>query len=441
MIVLKFGGTSVGSSSAIRRVGCIIQERLERQPFVVVSAVGGVTDRLFELRDLCLEEQAWEDSFANLCEIHRTIMEELELDAQLVDGLLEELKSLLGELAAAGECTPKALDHLVSFGERMSSRLVAGHLQTLGIESCAVDAFDAGLVTDGRFQRARPLDDVNSRIQEACRSLAGVVVATGYIARDEEGNITTLGRGGSDYTASIFGAALGSEEIQIWTDVDGVMTADPRIVENARPLATLSFEEAAELAFYGARVIHPATMIPAVDQDIPIRVLNTHRPDFPGTLILADLAEDARGVKSITSKSHVSVVNIVAPRMLDQYGFLARVADVFSRFEVVVDIIATSEVSIAFTTQGRGQLDSAIGELKEFCRVDVYHDREQISVVGEDIRDRIGFASEVFDVLGELKVNVELISFGATRINLSFLVGEGQAADVVRGLHRRLFES
>jgi len=219
------------------------------------------------------------------------------------------------------------------------------------------------------------------------------------------------------------------------------MTADPRIVENARPLATLSFEEAAELAFYGARVIHPATMIPAVDQDIPIRVLNTHRPDFPGTLILADLAEDALGVKSITSKSHVSVVNVVAPRMLDQYGFLARVADVFSRFEVVVDIIATSEVSIAFTTQGRGQLDSAIDELKEFCRVDVYHDREQISVVGEDIRDRIGFASEVFDVLGELKVNVELISFGATRINLSFLVGEGQAADVVRGLHKRLFES
>ena len=219
------------------------------------------------------------------------------------------------------------------------------------------------------------------------------------------------------------------------------MTADPRIVENARPLATLSFEEAAELAFYGARVIHPATMIPAVDQDIPIRVLNTHRPDFPGTLILADLAEDALGVKSITSKSHVSVVNVVAPRMLDQYGFLARVADVFSHFEVVVDIIATSEVSIAFTTQGGGQLDSAIGELKEFCRVDVYHDREQISVVGEDIRDRIGFASEVFDVLGELKVNVELISFGATRINLSFLVGEGQAADVVRGLHKRLFES
>ena len=161
MIVLKFGGTSVGSSSAIRRVGSIIQERLERQPFVVVSAVGGVTDRLFELRDLCLEEQAWEDSFASLCGIHRTILEELELDVQLVDGLLEELKGLLGELAAAGECTPQALEHLGSFGERMSSRLVSGHLRSLGIESCAVDAFDAGLVTDSRFQRARPLADVN----------------------------------------------------------------------------------------------------------------------------------------------------------------------------------------------------------------------------------------------------------------------------------------
>ena len=194
------------------------------------------------------------------------------------------------------------------------------------------------------------------------------------------------------------------------------------------------------LAFYGARVIHPATMIPAVDQDIPIRVLNTHRPDFPGTLILGDLEEADRGVKSITSKSHISVVNIVAPRMLDQYGFLAQVANVFSRFEVVVDIIATSEVSIAFTTQRGESLDPAIAELREFSRVEVYHDREQVSVVGEDIRDRIGFASEVFEVLGNLNVNIELISFGATRINLSFLVGKGQAVDVVRGLHERLFE-
>jgi len=440
VIVLKFGGTSVGNSTAIRRVGIIIKARLERAPFVVVSAVGGVTDRLFELRDLSLQGQLWEESLERLCGLHREILAELEIDVQLVDGLLAELKILLEEIAAAGECDGRALDHLVSFGERMSARILAAHLQAEGIDSIAVDAFDAGLVTDSRPQRARPLDDVNSRIQEACKTLEGVVVATGYIARDEEGNITTLGRGGSDYTASIFGAALGAEEIQIWTDVDGVMTADPRIVEKASPLDTLSFEEAAELAFYGARVIHPATMIPAVDQDIPIRVLNTHRPDFPGTLILGDLEEADRGVKSITSKSHISVVNIVAPRMLDQYGFLAQVANVFSRFEVVVDIIATSEVSIAFTTQRGENLDPAIAELREFSRVEVYHDREQVSVVGEDIRDRIGFASEVFDVLGNLNVNIELISFGATRINLSFLVGKGQAGDVVRGLHERLFE-
>ena len=440
MIVLKFGGTSVGDSKAIRRVRVIIEARLERDPFVVVSAVGGVTDRLFELKELARQGQDWEEPFERLSELHREILAGLEVDVQLLDGLLAELKTLLGEIAVAGECDARALDLLVSFGERMAARIVAAYLQAEGIESTAVDAFDAGMVTDSRFQRARPLDDVNSRIQEACKAFEGVVVATGYIGRDEEGNITTLGRGGSDYTASIFGAALGAEEIQIWTDVDGVMTADPRIVENASPLETLSFEEAAELAFYGARVIHPATMIPAVDQDIPIRVLNTHRPDFPGTLILSDLGETDHGVKSITSKSHVSVVNIVAPRMLDQYGFLARVADVFSRFEVVVDIIATSEVSIAFTTQRGDNLDPAIAELEEFCRVEVYHDREQVSVVGEDIRDRIGFASEVFEVLGNLNVNIELISFGATRINLSFLVGKGQAGEVVRGLHRRLFE-
>ena len=440
MIVLKFGGTSVGNAVAIRRVGSIVRSSLDRNPFVVVSAVGGITDRLFELRDLFLAGDAWEESFEGLCRTHRDILAELELDVQLVDGLSGELKTLLGELDDAGECTPKSLDHLVSFGERMSARIVAAHLQAEGIQSQAVDAFDAGLVTDSRHQRARPLDDVNSRIQQACKAFEGVMVATGYIARDEEGNITTLGRGGSDYSASIFGAALGAEEIQLWTDVDGVMTADPRIVAAASPLKTLSFEEAAELAFYGARVIHPATMIPAVDGDIPIRVLNTHRPDFPGTVILGSLEECDPRVKSITSKSHISVVNVVAPRMLDQYGFLARVAEVFKLHEVVVDMIATSEVSIAFTTQRGENLDSAIARLEEFSRVEVYHDMEQISVVGEEIRERIGFAEEVFAVLGDLNINIELISFGATRINLSFLVGTGHAREVVRVLHERLFE-
>ncbi len=440
MIVLKFGGTSVGNAEGIRRVGSIIRSCLDSDPFVVVSAVGGVTDRLFELRDLSLGGQLWEESFEALCAIHRGILSELGLDEGLVDGLLAELNTLLAELSSAGECTAKSLDHLVSFGERMSAPIVAAHLQAEGLTSQAVDAFDAGMVTDSRHQRARPLDDVNTRIRQACEQFEGVVVATGYIARDEEGNITTLGRGGSDYSASIFGSALGAEEIQIWTDVDGVMTADPRIVPAASPLKTLSFEEAAELAFYGARVIHPATMIPAVDGNIPIRVLNTHHPDFPGTIILGSLGEDDRGVKSITSKSHVSVVNVVAPRMLDQYGFLARVAEVFKLQEVIVDMIATSEISIAFTTQRGENLDSAIAELEEFSEVEVYHDMEQVSVVGEEIRARIGFAEEVFSVLRDLEINVELISFGATRINLSFLVGAGHAGEVVRVLHERLFE-
>ncbi len=440
MIVLKFGGTSVGNADAIRRVGSIISSCLDREPFVVVSAVGGVTDRLFELRDLSLGGQQWEESFEALCSIHRDILSELGLDTGLVDGLLGELNTLLEELSGAGECSAKSLDHLVSFGERMSAPIVAAHLQAEGLTSQSVDAFDAGMVTDGRHQRARPLDDVNSRIQEACKQFEGVVVATGYIARDEEGNITTLGRGGSDYSASIFGSALGAEEIQIWTDVDGVMTADPRLVPAASPLKTLSFEEAAELAFYGARVIHPATMIPAVDGNIPIRVLNTHRPDFPGTIILGNLGEDEHGIKSITSKSHVSVVNVVAPRMLDQYGFLARVAEVFKIHEVIVDMIATSEISIAFTTQRGDHLDSVISELEKFSQVEVYHDMEQVSVVGEEIRERIGFAEEVFAVLRDLEINIELISFGATRINLSFLVGAGHGGEVVRVLHERLFE-
>ncbi len=441
MIVLKFGGTSVGGADPIRRVGQIIRTRLDRNPVVIVSAVGGMTNRLFALRDEALEQGDWEASWTRMRDDHATILTELELDAGLVDELLDELHGLLRGISLIRECTPRTLDYLVSFGERISARIVSAHLRSEGVESGAHDAFDVGLLTDGRFGLARPLPEADELIRKALGGVSGVPIVTGYIGKNEDGSITTLGRGGSDYSASIFGAALDADEIQIWTDVDGVMTADPRIVDSAKLTGKLSFAEAGELAFYGAKVVHPATMMPAVRRNIPIRVLNTYKPEFQGTVIVNELAPDDRGVKSITSKDHVTVVSVVAPPMALQYGFVSRIADVFKKFEIVVDMIATSEISVALTTSSNVNLDDVVEELSGFSRVTVRHGMAQVSVVGEEIRDRVGFAAEVFATLSERDINVELISFGATRINLSFVVARERVKECVVALHERLFGS
>jgi aspartate kinase len=439
LIVLKFGGTSVGGPDPIRQVGNIVKRCLPRGPVVVVSAVGGVTNRLFRLGEQALGGSGWEEGFEALAATHRSILEELKLDRGLLDALLEEFHGLVRGIALIRELTPRTQDYLASFGERLSARLVAAHFRASGIPAVALDAFDAGLITDNRFGAARPLPEAEAAILGRLADVREVPVITGYIGKDASGNITTLGRGGSDYSASIFGAALGAEEIQIWTDVDGVMTADPRLVPKARFLEKLSFAEASELAFYGAKVVHPATMIPAVLKNIPIRVLNTYRPEFEGTTIVRNLSPSERGVKSITSKDNISVVSVVAPPMALQYGFMERIADVFRRHEIVIDMISTSEVSVALTTNPGVNLAPAVADLSAFSEVTVQHGMAMVSVVGEEIRDRAGFAAGVFGTVGRLGVNLEMISFGATRINLSFVISREHVRDVVLALHEQLF--
>ncbi len=439
MIIQKFGGTSVGGADPIRRLGRIVQSSLARRPVVVVSAVGGVTNRLFRIGDLAQQGGEWKGELETLVALHREIARELALDAAPIERLLVELGDLVRGIALIRELTPRTQDHLASFGERLSVRLVAAHLASLGLAARAFDAWEAGLTTDGRFGGARPLPESEATIRAALAGTEGVPVITGYIAKDARGAITTLGRGGSDYSAAIFGAALGVEEIQIWTDVDGVMSADPRLVEEARFVPTLSFAEAAELAFFGAKVLHPATMVPAIAKNIPIRVLNSFRPEFPGTTVVGRLASDQRAVKSITSKERIAVVSIVAAPMLLQFGFLERIADVFARHEIVVDMIATSEVSVALTTDATARLEPVCAELARFSEVNVAREVALVSVVGEELQDSLAIPRAIFDVLDERGVRVEMISYGATRNNLSLVVPRERVREVVRALHARLF--
>ncbi|MCY2960781.1 MAG: aspartate kinase [Planctomycetota bacterium] len=440
-IVQKFGGTSVGSAEAIRRVGAIVGQARDRAPFVVVSAVGGVTNRLFALGEAALAGGDVAELARDIEALHRKILTDLGLGPDLVAPWMAELRDLAHGVALLRERSPRTQDRLASLGERMSARIVAAHLAQVGLSAHPLDAWDAGLETDARFGCARPLPTSDAKIRAAARDRTGIPVVTGYLGREPSGAITTLGRGGSDYSAAIFGAALSVEEIQIWTDVDGVMTADPRQVKTARRVPVLSFAEAAELAFFGAKVLHPATMAPAVRAKIPIRVLNTWRPEERGTRVVAALAASERGIKSIATKGHIAAVNVVASEMMFQYGFLERIADAFARHEVVVDVIATSEVSVALTVDAAARLEPVVEDLATFSEVTVVRELALVGVVGEELRDGLGIQARIFATLAELGVRAEMASYGATRNNLSIVVPRERLKDVVDGLHERLFQA
>lgn len=439
MIVMKFGGTSVGSAANIRKVLALVREALPRGPVVVASAFRGVTDMLLDLAKRAVLEDVELDALEKR---HADVVRELGVRPDIVAAEIEELRDLLRGIRLVKELTPRSLDYVGSFGERMSVRIIAEFFRASGLPAVALNAGEIGLVTDSRFTRARPLPEAYDEIPKA-RDWAGsseVPIVTGFIGRDRDGNVTTLGRNGSDYSASIVGAALRAEEIEIWTDVDGVMTADPRVVPDAALIAEMSFEEASEVAYYGAKVLHPATILPAVRNNIPVRVCNTNNPSCPGTLILKDTRAAAAGpVRALAAKSGITLINIVSSRMLAQHGFLAKVFEIFGRHEIVIDVIATSEVSISVTTDTPHHLHEAVRELQQFSDVTVDGSRAILCVVGKGMKGAIGVAGRVFQALAGEKINVEMISMAAAQINISMLVAAREADAAVRALHRTFF--
>jgi aspartate kinase len=303
-----------------------------------------------------------------------------------------------------------------------------------------VHAGEAGLVTDDRFGQAHPEPAATAALRVGLADRTRIPVVTGFIGRTADGRTTTLGRGGSDYSAALIGAALGASEIQVWTDTSGMLSADPRVVPEARPVPRLSFAEACELAYFGARVLHPKTLLPAMECGIPVRVLNTARPADPGSLVTAEAEPSPQGwrVKSIASKQGITAVTIASTRMLLAHGFLARVFEVFGRHHVVVDLVTTSEVSISVTVDDTTRLTEAVSELESIGTIEVRRGLAVVAVVGEGAPTQVGLAGHVFTLLGGVGVPVEMISQGASRVNLSFVVAEAHAARVVRLLHRGL---
>jgi aspartate kinase len=448
MIVMKFGGSSVESAAAIYRVAAIVKARVERRPVVVVSAMGKTTNRLLALaadavggrRDQALEqlrtlrEYHFENALPLACE-----SDEVELE-RMLDKHFQELGELVKGLAVLGELTPRSVDAISSYGERLSSKIVALAFRKAGMDAAHVDARRV-MVTDRRHTQAAPLyAETYSRMcaQVAPLAEAGkVVVMGGFIGAAEDGVTTTLGRGGSDFTASIVGAGIGAEEIQIWTDVDGMLTADPNTVPEARRIKVISFAEAAELAYFGAKVLHPSTVLPAVEKNIPVLILNSRRPDVPGTRVVRDTVPCANPVKSIACKRNITVVHIHSTRMLMAHGFLRRIFEVFDRYETPVDMVATSEVSVSATIDNTARLAEIRRELGQIAEVAVEHDRAIVSLVGENIRYTPGIGARIFRVLA--KVNVLMISQGGSQWNFSLVIAGENLKEAVRLLHGEFF--
>lgn len=448
MIVMKFGGTSVGSASAMKRVAEIVLSKKLLQPVVVLSAMGKTTDRLLAAATMAQqgnESQAQD----NLEQLRRFHLEEAGaciesfLDSAYHGALqdyFDELRTILHGLSILGEMTGRTLDLVASYGERLSTMVFAGVLKSHGHDCALLDSRQL-VKTDSQFTRAAPDFETTRELLEASvpRRLEGgsIVILQGFIASDSNGITTTLGRGGSDYTAAIVGSCLGADVIEIWTDVPGILTADPDLVKDARKIIQISFDEAAELAYFGARVLHPSTLLPAIEKDIPVVVLDSRHPDGKGTLIRREAPRGCSPVKSIAYKKDITIINIASTRMLGTHGFLRSIFEVFDRYQKSVDVVSTSEVSVSVTIDDLFRIDEVVRELEKYGRVQVEGGKAILCLVGENIKYTPGIAAATFQAIHD--INIYMISEGASEINLTFVVDQENVPVVVSRLHDRFF--
>ncbi len=450
MIVMKFGGTSVQDKAAMCRVIEAVAKYRDRQPIVVLSAMAGATNGLLKIGDSAYRGQRDEAKAISdkLREHHLTVARQLLTGQGLsrtqdfISTCFGEISNIIQGLYLLGECSLRTKDALASFGERLSTFIFSEALLEQGYPAVLVDS--RGLIkTDNSFTQAVVLQDISfPLVRERLLPLmeAGQIpVLQGFIGATQDGITTTIGRGGSDYSASLVGAALQADEIQIWTDVPGILTADPRIVPSVYKIKLISFPEASELAYFGAKVLHPSTLLPAITRSIPVQVCNSATIDQPGTIISSHSVPSTTPIKSIACKKNITIINIYSTRMLLAHGFLRRIFEAFEKHQTVVDVVSTSEVNVSLTIDSTARLDAILTELRQFADVEVEGDAAVICVVGENVRNTPGVAGRIFSALNS--INVRMISQGASRINVTFLVGGNRMEEAVRALHNEFFQA
>jgi aspartate kinase len=439
---MKFGGSSVADAQRIRNVIEIVKTQLDRKPVLVLSAMGDTTDHLLEAGNNAFHNG--KVSVEQIEKHHFDTIKKLKLPGHVqkeISSLLDELKQLLSGISLIKEMTPRTKDFLVSFGERLSVRIAAAYCSSLGIQAQAYDAWDIGFISDSNFTSAELSKDSWELIPKKVLLLleTGVLpVVTGFIAKDPDGNITTLGRGGSDLSATMIAAACRAEEVQVWKDVDGILSADPRIVEKARPVEVVTYEEAAELAYFGAQVLHPRAMQPCIKTGTPVLVKNSYNIAAPGTRIVAALEKKSTPVRAITSRQNITLVDIVSTRMLGQHGFLAEVFSEFARHHVSIDMVATSEVSVSLTLDTAHDLSTLKKELTRIANVDIKAGKAIVTIIG-NVKRSSEILARAFRTCQLIGVPVQMVSQGASKVNISFIVNDTEATEVVKALHFDFF--
>jgi aspartate kinase len=449
MIVMKFGGTSVEDAAAIRNLTEIVKKELPRKPVVIVSACAGITNQLLLTSALASQGQKEEalNQVAAIESRHKSIVKELFDDhlAKFLNNrlgvLADEIAGLVGGVAVLGELTNRTQDVFAAYGERMSSFIIHHYFESQGLKSFWVDA-RTFMITDDNFTKAAPNFDLTERkLREIVQPKVEngyIVISQGFVGATTGGVTTTIGRGGSDYSAAIVGALLDAEDIQIWTDVDGILSTDPRLIAEAKKIKVMSFNEASEIAYFGAKVLHPETILPVVKKNIPVRVLNSKNPSAPGTLIVAKPKSGKRCiVKSIAYKEGITLINIVSLRLVTATAFLENVFNVFHKYHTVVHTVTVSEVSVMVTIDNTFNLTNILKVLKQFSTVIVSEKKAIVSIVGDNLRSTPGLAVKVLAPITD--VNINMISQGSSEINLNFVIDEDQVKDVVLQLHKELF--
>ena len=451
MIVIKFGGTSVGDATRVANAIDIVAARRQLKPIVVVSALAGVTNELVAASEAAraCDSARVDEIVSRVRQRHEDVavqlvqqkMDFFEAFTKQLDKQIEQIHTILRGIALLGEITLRAKDKVVAIGEKLSSVLFAYSMMMRALPGEHVHSEDV-IITDARFGEASPLMDETR--EAAARVLLPLVernripVMGGFIGRTRDGATTTLGRGGSDYSAAIVGAAVGANEIQIWTDVDGMMTCDPRLIKVARIIEKISYVEAAELAWFGAKVLHPKTIAPAVERNIPVRVLNTHNVSSPGTLVTAEGDQRESGPRAVAIKKGVTVLNMTSSAMLGAHGFLARLFTIFEELEVSVDLITTSEVSVSVTIDERHNMEKLIERLRSVATVEVTDNQCIVAVVGRNLMKDAAVGARIFEAMRGIPM--AMFSLGTSGLNLSIVIDDKDADRAVKSIHAALFE-
>lgn len=440
MIVMKFGGSSVKDAERISSVKDIIINNINEKPIIVSSALGKTTDLLIEAGKNALEGTV---DISHLVEHHTTTTSSLGITTECFEALFDELLELLEGIRLIKEISPKTSDYLVSFGERLAVRVISSYLNANNVPAKYHDAWDIGMITDDNYTDAKispkAYQNIKISLEPLKENYTYTPIITGFLGKCSDGFITTFGRGGSDLSATTIGAAIKAKEVQVWKDVDGLMTADPRLVDETRPVNYVSFEEAAELSYFGAKVLHPLSMQPAKEHNIPVRVKNSYSPETIGTIIGPHENYAQGPIKSITIKRNITLIDVCSNRMLGAWGFLAKVFSIFDKYKIPVDLLASSEVSISFTIDKTEELLSAVNEINEFAEINVLKEHAIVSLIC-DAKNSSAILDNAFGKLATNGLNPKVISQGASKSNIGMVFEEKDAERALCILHSSILE-